>query len=182
MDDLLDSVKTVQEAATLIDNVTRICAADGFNLTNSTINTKEVIMAIPKAKRCKGSQNQDLVPGVNPQEKALGIDCNINREKLELQVILLEKPLMRRGLFSMLSSVYDPLRPDGLLILDGWSVIKSLCKNNFSWDEIIPQNIERQWVKWVNSVSINIPRCYETQKFGDIKICSFHKFPNTREK
>ena len=61
VDDLLKSVNTVQEAVTLIRNVTGVCAAHGFNLTKFTSNTKEVMMAIPEAKHHKELENQDLV-------------------------------------------------------------------------------------------------------------------------
>ena len=70
VDDLLKSVKTV----TIVSNVTGMCAASGFNLTKFTSNKKEVRMAIPDAKRCKGLKNQDFVSGAFRQEGALGIN------------------------------------------------------------------------------------------------------------
>ena len=97
VDDLLKSVKTVQEAVMLIDNVTRMCAIGGFNLTKLANNTKEVVMETPEEKRRKGLQNQDLVSGVIPQERALGINWNVKGNKLEFHVILPEKKLMRGG-------------------------------------------------------------------------------------
>ena len=45
---------------------------------------------------------------------------------------------------------------------------------------MIPQNIERQCIKWVHRlqglVSINIPNCYKPLKLEDIKDCSMHCF------
>ena len=45
---------------------------------------------------------------------------------------------------------------------------------------MIPQNIERQCIKWVHRlqglVSINIPNCYKPLKLEDIKDCSIHCF------
>ena len=59
-------------------------------------------------------------------------------------------------------------------------------QDNFGWDKRIPQNIERQWVKWVHRlqvlVSINIPRCYKPLKLEDIKDCSIHHFSDASEK
>ena len=86
----------------------------------------------------------------------------------------------------MLSSVYDPLRLAGPFILEGRSIIHKLCQDNFGWDERIPRNIERQWVKWVHRlqrlVSINIPKCYKPLKLGDVKDCSIHHFSDASEK
>lgn len=50
VDDLLELVKTVQEAVTLIGNVTGMCATGQVNLTKLTSNTKEVLMAIPEER------------------------------------------------------------------------------------------------------------------------------------
>lgn len=50
VDDPLESVKTVQEAVTLIGNVTGMCAAGQVNLTKLTSNTKEVLMTIPEER------------------------------------------------------------------------------------------------------------------------------------
>ena len=88
MDDLLKLVKTVQEAGTLISNVTGMCAAGVLNLAKFTSNTKEVLMAIPEAKYCKWLKNDDLVSVAIPQEGALGINWNIEGDKLGSQVKL----------------------------------------------------------------------------------------------
>lgn len=86
-------------------------------------------MAIPEAKYRKWLKNDDLVSGAIPQEGALGINWNIEGDKLGSQV---------------------KLELAGPFILEGRSIIQKLCKNNFSWDERIPQDIERQWIKWVH--------------------------------
>ena len=97
-------------------------------------------MVLPEAKHCKVLKNQDLLSGVIPQGRALGINLNAKEDKLGFQVQLPEKPLTINGSLSILSSVYDPLGLAGSVILEGRSLIYRLCKGNFSWDERIPQN------------------------------------------
>ena len=113
------------------------------------------------------------ISGAIPQERVLWINWNVEGDKLGFQLQLPEKPFTRRGLLSMLSSVYDPLGLAGPLNLWGRSIIQTLCKDNFGWDKRIPWNIERQWAKWIHRlqglVSINIPRCYKPQKLGNIE-------------
>ena len=82
VDDLLKSVKTV----TIVSNETGMCAASEFNLTKFTSNTKEVRMAISEAKRCKGLKNQDFVSGAFRLERALGINWNVEGNKLGFQL------------------------------------------------------------------------------------------------
>lgn len=89
-------------------------------------------MVIPAAKHCKVLKNQDLLSGVIPQGRALGINLNAKEDKLGFQVQLPEKPLTINGSLSMLSSVYDPLELVGLFILEDRSIIKKLCKANFT--------------------------------------------------
>ena len=62
-----------------------MCAAGGSNLTKFTSNTKKVLMAIPEAKSRKRLKNQDLVSGVIPQEKKLGINWNVEGNNSEFQ-------------------------------------------------------------------------------------------------
>ena len=98
VDDLLKSVNTVQEAVTLVRNVTGMCAAGRFNLTKFTSNTKEALMAIPGAKHCEELKIKILyISGAIPQEEVLGINWNGEGDKLGFQVQLPEKPLTRRG-------------------------------------------------------------------------------------
>ena len=49
-----------------------MCAKARFNLTKFTSNKKEVLLKIPEEKR-KGVNNEDLMKGYIPGEKALGI-------------------------------------------------------------------------------------------------------------
>ena len=121
-----------QEAVTLIRNVAGMRAAAGFNLTKFTSNIKEVLMAIPEAKHPKGLKNQNLVSGTIPQESVLGINWNVEGDKLGFQVQLPEKSLTRRGLLSMLSSVYDPLGLSGPFILECRLIIQKLCKTTLA--------------------------------------------------
>ena len=73
-----------------------------------------------------------------------------SRERALDRVIIPEKPFIRHVLLSTLGSVYDPLRPARLFIREGRPITKNLCKENFSWDERIPRNTERQWVQWLH--------------------------------
>lgn len=186
VDDLLKSVKTIKEAIELIRNVINMCAAGGFNLTKFTSNAKEVLKAIPEEKRRKGVKDQDLVNGDIPHERALGIHWKVEEDTLGFKINIKNKPSTRRGLLSMLSSVYDPLGIAGPFILEGRSIIQQLCKENLKWDQKIPKMIEEQWSKWVSRLvkleEINVPRCYKPTNFGKIIDRSIHHFSDASEK
>ena len=60
-------------------------------------------------KREGRGKDQGLPSGEITQERALGIIWKIEIDTLGFQLQLLKKPLTRRGLLCVLSSVYDPL-------------------------------------------------------------------------
>ena len=68
----------------------------------------------------------------------LGINCDIESDKLGFKVNLGDKPYTRRGMHSMISKIYDPL---GL----GKRILEELFKNNFSWDEQVSVETIEEW-------------------------------------
>ena len=86
VDDLLKPVNTVKDVASIIHNVNAVCAAGGFNLMKFTSNRKEISLSIPEEKRRKKVKDQDLSSGEIPQEKTLGIICQIEEDTLGFQL------------------------------------------------------------------------------------------------
>ena len=72
VDDLLKSMKDVQAAKQLLQNVINMCKSGGFNLTKFMSKSKELLATIPEAKRKEGVKDKDLF-GDLPNDKALGI-------------------------------------------------------------------------------------------------------------
>ena len=108
MDELLKSVKDVQSAKQLVQNVINICKSGGFNLTKFMSNSKELLAIIPEEKRKDGMKDKDL-SGDLPNDKALGICWNIEKDTFSFKINLDGKPIMKRSLLSIISSMYNPL-------------------------------------------------------------------------
>ena len=68
-------------------------------------------------------------------------------DKFEFKVTLKQKSWTRRGLLSVISSVYNPFGFPNPFLFQGKLLIQQLCKENLGWDETIPDNIQRQWTK-----------------------------------
>ena len=78
-----------------------------------------------------------------PLEKALGVYWdteNIFRFKSAIK----EKPMTRRGMLSLISSIFDPLEFAAQHTLRGKRILQLLCKDEIDWDEIAPDNIIRE--------------------------------------
>ena len=92
----------------MLHEVIKLCAEGGFRLTKFVSN--KVLQSIPEADRRDALKNIDINSGSDlPTERALGINWDIENEKLSFKVNLGDKPYTRREMLSMTSKIYDPL-------------------------------------------------------------------------
>ena len=86
-----------------------MCRRGGFNLHKFTSNEREVIEAIPVEDHAKGIQDLNLEKDELPMERALGVGWCIESDAFKFRILMQDRPLMRRGILSTVSSVYNPL-------------------------------------------------------------------------
>ena len=174
MDDLLKSIKYVQTAKQLVENV-NMCKSDGFNLTKFMSNTKELLATIPEEKR-KGVKDKDL-SGDLPNNKPLGICWDIE-DTFSFKNNLDGKAIAQRGLLSR--SIYNPLGFAAPSVLDGRRILQSLCNKNVQWDEIVQQDVQSDWTMWVKQMNqlenLPISRCIQPADF-----ITLHHFSDASE-
>ena len=119
VDDMLKSFLTVEEAITVIQQVKDLCSNGGFNLTKFISSSITVLESIPDDSRRTAVKNEELVLVCLPDEKALGVKWDTEKDTLGFTIKLVEKPSTRRRLLSMLSSVYDPVGLGSPFMLKG---------------------------------------------------------------
>ena len=149
VDDLLKSVNSEDDAIKLIKNLRSMCNEGGSNLTKFVSNSKKVLHSIPETFRRNGFKDKDLGCKL-PDEQALGILWNVEADTLGFKIAIKEKPLTKRGMSSILSSIYDPLDLGAPFLLKGKQIIQTLCVQRFSWDDQVPEDIGNDWKKWIN--------------------------------
>jgi len=59
-----------------------------------------------------------------------------------------DKPLNRRGVLSIVNSVYDPLGLISPFILPAKRIIQELCRKGVGWDDCLPENEFEAWQSW----------------------------------
>ena len=59
-----------------------------------------------------------------------------------------DKPLSKRSMMSELSSVYDSCGFVAPFLLHGRKIIQILCQQELEWDEIVSDQVEKNWVEW----------------------------------
>ena len=108
-------------------------ASGGFKLTKIISNRVEVLQSVTETESRKGVKNIDLNNGIElPTERTHGVNWNIENDQLGFTVNLGGKRSTRRGMQSMISKIYDPLRLAAPFLLKGKIILQDLCKNNIN--------------------------------------------------
>ncbi|XP_053395836.1 uncharacterized protein LOC128555987 [Mercenaria mercenaria] len=184
VDDCLKFVSSEKKAVKLARDLQSLMSLGGFRLTKWLSYSRKVIDSIPEAERAPSVVK--LEPGTSlPSDRALGVIWNVNDDTLSLKVKLRDKPLTRRGILSVVSSIFDPLGLASPVTLQAKAIIQKLCKEKLGWDDEIPQTHCHEWKRWLASLpyleNIVVSRCFRPKDFGNIKNTQLHMFSDGSE-
>ncbi|KAK7877121.1 hypothetical protein WMY93_032173 [Mugilogobius chulae] len=135
VDDCLVSVASESEAVSLCQELSALCARGGFKLTKWVSNHRSVLAAIPHEERAKEVKDLDLDNDALPVERALGVQWCVQSDSFKFKITLKNRPLTRRGILSVISSVYDPLGFLAPIILTAKKFVQDLCRRRLGWDD-----------------------------------------------
>ena len=185
VDDCLKSVSTERQAIALCKELCRLCAQGGFRLTKWISNSRDVLASIPKEDRAKEIKSLDLDSEDLPIERALGIQWSVEDDKFTFKVALKPQACTRRGILSVVSSVYDPLGFIAPFIFTAKLILQELCKLKYGWDEKVPDGFIQPWQNWLADLrtveNFSISRCIKPPSFGKIKWAQLHHFCDASE-
>ncbi|XP_068224461.1 uncharacterized protein, partial [Palaemon carinicauda] len=181
VDDCLKSVPSATEASSLIAELTAACRGCGFRLCKFTSNDVSVLNTIPADDRSKELKTRDINYDPLPTEHALGILWVVETDTFGFSVLLPDKPLTRRGILSIVSSIYDPLGFAAPFVLLAKQILQDLCKEtNLAWDDEVPDDYQRRFKQWISEVpnlqKITIPRCLKLPQQAKDTTFQMHVF------
>ncbi|CAC5361143.1 unnamed protein product [Mytilus coruscus] len=184
VDDCLKSVSSEQQAIKLATDLQSMMKMGGFRLTKWLSNRRNVLNAIPESERA--SSVVSLGPSdMLPSDKALGVIWDVNEDKIKFKVKLSDKPLTRRGILSIVSSIFDPLGLVSSVTLRAKAIVQHLCKEKFGWDEQIPQEYHDKWKSWVKNLpcleNLSVNRCFLPRDVQHVKNVQLHLFSDGSE-
>ena len=163
VDDCLKSVATEEEAIVLTKQLKELVARGGFNLTKWTSNSQAVLREIPVEDQSKKVKERPLDAPL--EDRALGVYWSVEGDELGFKSQQMAKPLTKRGILSMLSSVYDPLGIAGPFILGARKIMQELCRMKIGWDDRVPLEHQQQWERWTRGLEempkLRVPRCIQ---------------------
>ena len=103
----IDDCLASDESAILVDNLTELLRRGGFRLTKWLSNSRKVVESISEAERATVVKSLDFdLPII---QRALGVQWNVASDTFSFSITMKDRPATRRGLLSVISSVYDPL-------------------------------------------------------------------------
>jgi hypothetical protein len=132
-------------AITLVHQLRQLLVKGGFHLTKWLSNSRHVIEAIPESERATTVKNLDFED--LPIERALGIHWNIQLDIFGFSITIKSRPPTRRGILSIVTSIYDPLGIAAPFILPAKFILQELCRRRNGWDELIPEEHRIRWEK-----------------------------------
>ena len=166
VDDCLKSVPTEEKAIKLALDLQSLMKMGGFRLTKWLSNSRKVLCAIPESERAPSVVSLNPCDAL-PTDRALGINCDVNEDRIKFVVKVADRPLTRRGILSIVSSIFDPLGLVSPITLRAKTLIQHLCRKKLGWDDEIPQVHQAEWKTWLGNLphlqNISVNRCQTTR-------------------
>lgn len=185
VDDCLKSTVTEEDAVKLIHGLTSLCKKGGFHLQKWVTNNSNVFALIPSNIRAVGLENMDLDRDQLPVERALGMQWCVQGDTFSFRTAVQERPHTRRGILSVVSSLYDPLGFLSPFIIPAKLLLQELCRMNFKWDEPVPCDVSEHWSEWLSELQhmsgFKVERCIKPKNFGTQLKAELHHFSDASQ-
>jgi len=128
VDDCLTSTSTVESAKQLVYELRSLLARGGFCLNKWISSSREVMSSIPKSEWSKEAAYLDLASDELPTEP-LGLYWNVEKDSLAFRVNIKPKPCTRRGILSVINSIYDSLGFGIVVVLPMKVLLQEICRH-----------------------------------------------------
>ena len=194
VDDSLASLPTDQRTTDLVKSAQATLATANLRLHKVVSNSVKVMEAFPAEDRAKDVRDLDLRCVNLPAQRSLGVFWDLEADAFTFKVSLPQKPFTRRGVLSIVNSVYDPLGLVVPVMLEGRKILQQLvhmgertCDNKtpLAWDDPLPTQMMNRWMHWRNSLvelqHLSIPRCYHPKEFGTVTREELHAFSDASQ-
>ena len=165
VDNLLFSLPSCEMAVRLLGEISDLLSSGGFQFAKQWSNCREVLGAISLELLAPHLDKVDLCEDALSAHKTFGLVYDPENDRLCIEVAIRSYPLTRRGLLSVMASVYDPLGMVGPYMLPAKLLLRQLADKGLGWDNEISEEDRLIWEKWLIALpclsGISIPRVYE---------------------
>jgi len=123
--------------------------------------------------------------GNAPIERALGVQWCVSSDTFGFSIVVKDRPATRRGILSVVSSVYDTLGFIFPFILSAKILLQDLCWEKLNWDDKIPDEDLQRWKSWLETLlkleQFSVDRCLKPPDFGEVISSQLHYFSDASE-
>ena len=165
VDDGLTSTPTATQAVDLMKRTqTALDKNGGIRLHKIASNSEQVMDSFPKDDLAKDLASLDLSKDFLPVQRSLGLSWCLGRDCFTFLLPETEKPFTRRGVLSVINSVYDPMGFVSPVTITGKILMKTMMTDKCGWDEPLSDDFLTVWKDWSQSLNflqhLMIPRTY----------------------
>ncbi|XP_067055972.1 uncharacterized protein [Acropora muricata] len=175
MDDLMKSVSSPEAAIKLSTQLRELLMKGGFRLTKWLCNDRDVLVEIPEHERASSVVNLDIED--LPTACTLGLKWDVSTK---FKHLVETKPVTRRGILAIVSSLFDPLGFIAPYIMKAKLLLQDLCRKKLGWDTAIAEQDRIQWFHWLEDLpkleNLQVDRCFKPKNFAEIKNAQLHIF------
>ena len=176
VDDCLFSADDVENAIQILAGTVEALKQYNIRLHKIVSNSNQILHSFPSSELA--SEPSQLPLEQKSCHSALGITWDTANDLLVMKVQIPNKIFSKRGVLSIINSLYDPSGMICPVVLQGRLIQREILPpktNNsevheYGWDDILPAHFQAQWKQWLSLLSelnsISIPRSFYPLKFN----------------
>ena len=141
MDDICDSVDTVNEADTLTKSIDNVLSTGGFKVKGWTSNLSK--QQHSQEVNIGDEEEDEKVLGVvwSPKEDKFLYKVNINTATSDEK----SKGLTKRKILSHVAGIFDPVGAGAPVLVKAKIAMQELWQHGLDWDDEVPDEIKEKW-------------------------------------
>ena len=192
VDDALGSCDSVLDAVTTLKDSIELLGKFNIRLRKLTSSSAEVLREFPESE-IDGEIN--LMEFENtPMQKTLGLAWDVASDKFVMKVNLPDRPFTKRGVLSVVNTLFDPMGIASPVTLHGRLLQRTLMPPKkqadkelfkYDWDDPLPSRLYDVWESWKVSLSdagvLKLNRCYTPCHFAPVNRRELHVFSDASQ-
>jgi len=146
-------------------------------------NKRNIVESVLKSDRAASIRDLDFDHTLT--ERALGVHWHVTLDTFGFEIAIKDEPPTRRGILSVISSIYDPLGFVAPSHLSAKILFQNLFRRQLGWDDLFPKEDLLCWKSWLEGLprleQFAINRCFKPPNSGGIISCELHHFSGTSD-
>ncbi|XP_024892895.1 uncharacterized protein LOC112468092 [Temnothorax curvispinosus] len=180
VDDVVTSVRTVEQARALRDQLLSLLRSAGFELRKWSSSHPAALEGLDP-QLCSQSM-LDFESSEDQSQKILGLRWHSQSDSFGFQVNALDRECTKRTILSEVARIFDPLGFLAPLTFTAKCLSQRLWTLKLDWDDEPPMDIRRSWSRFQTELgvlsSLRVPRAFNS---CHVDRCELHGFCDASE-